>query len=126
MAIFYSESYAQSTAAPTANDPGILSFAPLVLIFAIFYFLLIRPQQKKYKEQQLMISNLKVGDGVSTTGGLIGKIHAIDTEKNLIELEVAKDVVIKVTRSSVSTLIIDKKDENHKEKKHKKIAKSNK
>jgi preprotein translocase subunit YajC len=128
--ILYSESYAQSTsaAAPT-NDPGMLSFAPLVLIFAIFYFLLIRPQQKKYKEQQAMINDLKVGDVVSTSGGIIGTVSAINTEKNLLELEISKDVVVKVVRSSVSALIADKadkKDENHKDKKHKKTTKNSK
>ena len=126
-----SESYAQSTGSAAAtNDPGMLSFAPLVLIFAIFYFLLIRPQQKKYKEQQAMINDLKIGDMVSTSGGIIGKVSAINNEKNLLELEISKDVVVKVVRSSVSALVTDKKDEkkaeDHKDKKHKKIIKHSK
>ncbi len=125
--ILYSESYAQSTsAAAPSNDPGMLSFAPLVLIFAIFYFLLIRPQQKKYKEQQAMINDLKVGDAVSTSGGIIGAVSEINTEKNFLELEIAKGVIVKVVRSSVSALISDKKSEENKEKKHKKTIKYSK
>lgn len=127
MSIFYSESHADSAiSTPSANDPGMLSFAPLILIFAIFYFLLIRPQQKKYKEQREMIDKLKIGEVVSTSGGIIGSVHAVDAEKNLVELEISKGVIIKVVRSNISALITDKKDEDQKEKKSKKIAKYSK
>ena len=86
--------------------------------------------EKKYKEQQAMINDLKIGDMVSTSGGIIGKVSAINNEKNLLELEISKDVVVKVVRSSVSALVTDKKDDkkaqDHKDKKHKQIVKHSK
>jgi preprotein translocase subunit YajC len=134
MSFFYTESYANSTIATpstTASEGGFMSFAPLIAIFAIFYFLLIRPQQKKYKEQQAMIDALKKGDKVVTSGGIVGIITDIQKEENIIELEIAKEVVIKVTRGNVSTLVADKKSAvkklgHHVKDKHSKHAKGHK
>lgn len=122
--ILFKESYAQSTDNPnSSNDAGVFSFLPLILIFAIFYLLLIRPQQKKHKEQQEMINNLKIGDMVYTFGGIVGKVDGIDTEKNIVELEISKGVVIKVIRANIAALYTDKKEQdNNKDKVKKKIA----
>ncbi|MCR9069387.1 MAG: preprotein translocase subunit YajC [Rhodobacteraceae bacterium] len=78
-------------------------FVPLILIFVIMYFLLIRPQQKKVKEHQAMVSALRRGDEVVTQGGLIGKITKVkdDTE---IELELSQGVKVRVVRSTIAQL----------------------
>ncbi len=77
-----------------------IQFVPLVLIFAIFYFLLIRPQQKKAKEHQDYLSSLKKGDEVMTSGGIIGRITGV-TEL-VVTLELADNVRIKVARSYIA------------------------
>lgn len=79
---------------------GLMSFLPLILMFAIFYFLLIRPQQKKQKELRDMISNLKRGDRVITGGGIVGRIEALRDDK--VEVEVASGVVITVMRAYIA------------------------
>jgi len=91
--------YAQG-AAPSGALGGIGSFVPLILIFVIFYFLLIRPQQKKRKEHQAYLSDLKKGEKVITGGGIHGRITGLtDTT---VTLEIADNVRIKVTRSSIT------------------------
>ena len=80
-----------------------MSFVPMILMFAVVYFLMIRPQQKKMKEQQDMVSALKEGDEVVTQAGILGKITSV-TEK-VITLEVARDVRIKVVKSQVSQVL---------------------
>lgn len=78
---------------------GLTSFIPLVLIFVVFYFLLIRPQQKQAKQHQAFLNDLKKGHKVVTKGGLHGVITAVaDT---VITLEIAKDVVVKVSRDAI-------------------------
>ena len=78
---------------------GLLSFLPLILIFVVFYFLLIRPQQKKAKQHQDFIRNLKQGDKVVTSGGVHGQITGL-TDK-VITLEIADNVRVKVSRQYV-------------------------
>ncbi len=82
--MFVTPAYAQAAGAGGA----FTSFVPLILIFAIMYFLLIRPQQKKVKEHQKMVTNLRRGDQVVTAGGLIGKVSKVK-EDNEIEVEIA-------------------------------------
>ncbi len=78
---------------------GIASFVPLILIFVVFYFLLIRPQQKKAKEHQAYLNNLKKGERVITNGGLYGRVTGLtDTA---ITLEIADNVTVKVARSAI-------------------------
>jgi preprotein translocase subunit YajC len=89
--------YAASGAGPAGG--GIASFIPLILIFVIFYFLLIRPQQKKTKEHQVYLSNLKKGDGVVTTGGLHGDITGITD--SVVTLEIADNIRVKVSRQHI-------------------------
>ena len=98
--------YAQ--AVPGMGGPGqMLSFLPLVLIFVIFYFLLIRPQQKKAKQHQEMLGKLKKNDDVMTSGGIYGKV--ISLADNVVTLEVAPNVRIRVNRPQISTVITNDK-----------------
>jgi preprotein translocase subunit YajC len=99
--MFISEAYAQ--AAGAGADPGASMFVqliPLVLILGVFYFLLIRPQQKRLKLHQEMIANLKRGDIVVTSGGLIGKVRSVDEMEARIEL--APNVEVRVVRGTIS------------------------
>ena len=83
---------------------GFAQFIPLILIFVIFYFLLIRPQQKRVAEHKLMISKLTRGDTVVTAGGIVGKIsRIIDEEK--AELEIADNINVKIIRSTITQVI---------------------
>jgi preprotein translocase subunit YajC len=85
-----------------AGQGGFAAFVPIILMFVIFYFLLIRPQQKKAKDHQAMIANLKKGDNVVTSGGIYGQIIAID--ESAATVEIADKVRVKVTRSSIAAL----------------------
>ena len=91
-------------------DPGIAKFIPLILIFVIFYFFLIRPQQRKAKEHKIMVEGLKRGDKVVTTGGIVGRVERIiDNEK--IEVEIAENVKVEVLRANgIQGLIVNKVD----------------
>jgi preprotein translocase subunit YajC len=86
-------------AASSGGGNPMMQFVPLVAIFAIFYFLVLRPQSKKAKEHQSMLSELKKGDEVVTQGGIIGKISGITDAE--LTLQVQEGVRIRVTRASV-------------------------
>ncbi|TXH05303.1 MAG: preprotein translocase subunit YajC [Nevskiaceae bacterium] len=95
-----SPAYAQQA----GQQPGaLIQFAPLVVLVILFYFMLIRPQMKRAKEQKEMLSSLAKGDEVVTAGGLAGKIATIG--ENYLSLEVADNVVIKIQKSSVSSVL---------------------
>ncbi len=83
--------------------PFILQFLPLALIFAIFYFLLIRPQMKKAKEQRQLIASLSRGDEVVTSGGLAGRV--MQAGEDYLQMEVAEGVVVRVQRNAVTLLL---------------------
>jgi preprotein translocase subunit YajC len=86
--------------APSAGCNQWMSFLPLILLFVVFYFLLIRPQQKKAKQQKQFIENLKKGDEVITSGGLYGKITGLtDTT---VTIEIAEKVRVKVAKNAVA------------------------
>ncbi len=86
-------------------DAGAIGqFLPLILIFAIMYFLLIRPQQKKVKEHQAMVTALRRGDQVVTQGGLIGKVTKVKDD-NEIEVELAEGVKVRVVQSTIAQVI---------------------
>jgi preprotein translocase subunit YajC len=85
---------------------GIVGFLPIIILFVIFYFLLIRPQQKKAKEHKSMISNLKKGVRIITSGGIYGTIISIDD--TTIGLEIAEKIKIKITRGNVAAVVSDK------------------
>ena len=81
------------------SGSGIGQFIPLILIFVIFYFFLIRPQQKKVKEHKAMVESLKRGDKVITTGGIVGTVERIiDNEK--VEVNISENVNVEIVRSS--------------------------
>ena len=81
------------------SGSGIGQFIPLILIFVIFYYFLIRPQQKKAKEHKLMVQNLKRGDKVITSGGIVGRIERIiDNDK--VEVSISDDVKVEVIRAT--------------------------
>ena len=79
------------------------TFLPLILIFAVFYFLLIRPQQRKVKQHKEMLSNLKRGDKIITSGGIIGTINKVSNSREL-NVEVAENVEIKIAPGMVADL----------------------
>ena len=81
---------------------GFAGFIPLILMFVIFYFLLIRPQQKRTKEHRAMVANLKKGDRIITSGGLHGRITGMDD--TTLTVEIADKVRVKVARGNVSNL----------------------
>ena len=99
---------AWAQAVPGMGGPGqMLSFLPLVLVFVIFYFLLIRPQQKKAKDHQEMVKKLKKNDEVMTSGGIYGKVVAL--ADNVATLEVAPNVKIRVNRLQISEVVTGEK-----------------
>ena len=82
---------------------GLVSLIPLVLIFVLFYFLLIRPQQKKTKQHKAMVESLQVGDEVVTNGGLLGRISKVDTYA--VDMTIAKDVTVQIQRNSIAQIV---------------------
>ena len=100
--MFVTPAYAQA-AGGAGGAAGLASFLPLVLIFVIMYFLMIRPQQKRMKEHRAMVEALKKGDEVVTQGGLVGKITAV--RDNELEVEIAAGVKVRVIRSTVTGLV---------------------
>lgn len=101
MSLFISEAMAQTAGAPAG--PGFIDIVPLIVLFVIFYFLLIRPQQKRQKEHREMVTALNKGDEVVTMGGLLGKIK--DLDDNFITLEIAKGTNVKVQRNLIQSMM---------------------
>lgn len=105
---FVAQALAQ-TAAETATPPGgagtsvFMNFLPLVLIFAVFYILLIRPQQKKMEQHNTMLKSLRRGDRVVTGGGIVGTINKLEGDEYLI-VEIADGIQVKVLRSTITSL----------------------
>lgn len=102
--LLISDAFAQGTEAAT-NEMSFSSFVPLIAIFAIFYFLIIRPQSKKYKEHQKMVNELKAGDKVVTSGGIVATVKKVLEEDNQLEVEIAENVTVKVVRNHVSEVV---------------------
>ncbi len=90
--------------------PALVSFAPLILVFAVFYFLLIRPQQQKAKEHRTMLDNLKRNDEVITSGGVYGRVVTLDPK--IVTLEIAPNVRVRVDRPQIASLARGGKDES--------------
>ena len=86
------------------SGSGFAQFVPLILIFVIFYFFLIRPQQKKVKEHKLMVSALKRGDEVVTSGGVIGRVERILGDDK-VDLSISENVTIQVVQSTIQSLL---------------------
>ena len=101
MSLFISDAMAQTAGAGGAS--GFMSFLPLIILFAVFYMLLIRPQQKRQKDHRNMVSGLAKGDEIVTMGGMLGKITAAD--ENFITVEIAKGVEVRVQKMSVQAMM---------------------
>ena len=86
------------------SGSGFAQFIPLILIFVIFYFFLIRPQQKKIKEHKNMVTSLKRGDQVVTSGGIVGQIEKVHDDDK-IDLVISNNVTVKVIKSTVQSLL---------------------
>lgn len=99
--MFISNAYA----ADPAQDPtgGLMQFLPLIAIFILFYFMLIRPQMKRAKEQRNMLEALQKGDEVVTAGGLLGKV--VKVSDNYISVEIADNTTINVQKQAISNLL---------------------
>lgn len=98
--------FAQEAASAAAKQPSMLaSVFPLLLIFTVFYFLIIRPQSKKIKEHQNMLQAISKGDQVVTSGGIFGEIVKVEEDKNLFVVQIADEVKIKIRRDAISEII---------------------
>jgi len=86
------------------SSSGIGQFIPLILIFVIFYFFLIRPQQKKVKEHKLMVTALKRGDEVVTSGGIVGKIERVLGDDK-VDILISENVTVQVVQSTIQSLL---------------------
>ena len=86
------------------SGSGFAQFVPLILIFVIFYFFLIRPQQKKVKEHKLMVAALKRGDEVVTSGGLVGKIERVLGDDK-VDIIISENITVQVVQSTIQGLI---------------------
>jgi preprotein translocase subunit YajC len=99
---FFSPAFAQA-AAPAAQPNALVQFAPLVVLFVLFYFLLIRPQMKRTKEMRQMIDKIAKGDEIVTSGGLAGKVSNIG--EAYLTVEIADGVSVKVQKSAVGSVL---------------------
>jgi preprotein translocase subunit YajC len=97
--VFINNAYAASAAA----SPDFMSFAPIIIIFVLFWFMLIRPQMKQAKEQRNMIAALQKGDEVAAAGGIVGKVTKVS--EGFIALEIAPEVIINVQKHTIQTLL---------------------
>ena len=104
MDFLISNAYAQAADAAAQQNP-LISFLPLLVLFAVFYFMLIRPQMKRSKEQRAMIGGLAKGDEVVTNGGIAGRIDELGD--SFVTLEIATNVKIKLQKSAI-TLVLPK------------------
>ena len=120
---FISSAFAQTTSAANSGS-SLSSFVPLLVIFAIIYLLIIRPQSKKIKDHQSLVDNLKINNNVITSSGIYGKIKVIDSKNNKIILEVDDGVNITIGKSYINDL--DKSAESEKKKETKAVIKKKK
>ena len=104
----FTNAYAQS-AGSSASGFSIGGLIPFILIFVIFYFLLIRPQQKRVKEHKNMVQNLKRGDTIVSAGGIVGKIVKANEGSDEITVEISKGINVEIARQMVSELKNTKK-----------------
>src|SRR5882672_6300690 len=100
--MFVSTAYAQGFS--LGDNQAMMQFLPLVLIFVVFYFLLIRPQQKKAKEHKSMLSSLRRGDKVVLGGGIIGTVAKVAGDDE-VQVDIAENTRVKVVRGTISTVL---------------------
>jgi len=87
-----------------ASNSSWMSMVPMVLIFVVFYFLLIRPQEKRRKEKEALVSGVKKGEKVLTTGGIFGEVIKINDSDNTVEVEIAQGVQIKILKTAIADI----------------------
>jgi preprotein translocase subunit YajC len=100
-----SPAHAQAAAPAAGGGDMLMSLLPLLLIFVVFYFLLIRPQQAKMKAHRDLIENLKRGDQIATSGGIVGKIVKVEPGEGMLTVEIAQNVQVRVIRSTVADVL---------------------
>ncbi len=113
--MFISEALAQTADAAASPSP-VGTLVQLALIFLVFYLLLIRPQQKKIKQHEYMLTTIKKGDEVVTNGGVIAKIVKV-VDEQVIEAEISSGVVVKIQRPTIREILTDKVEAKTKSKK---------
>lgn len=91
--------------APGKIESSWTSFVPMVLIFVVFYFFLIRPQEKKRKEHENLITSVKKGEEILTSGGIIGKVVKVSDSEPTIMVEIADNMIVKISKSAVSDIL---------------------
>ena len=99
--LFISNAYAQDAA--VAQGGGVFQFLPLLILIVVFYVLILRPQQKRAKEQKAMIDALQKGDEIVTSGGLMGRVQKVGD--NSLGIEIAENIVVQIQRSSVQSVL---------------------
>ena len=102
--MFVTPAFAQTAAAAPGGAAAFAQFLPIVLIFVIFYFLLIRPQQKKMKDHRAMVEALRRGDQVVTSGGIVAKVSKVQ-EDGMVEVEIAEGVKVKVIKHTITQVL---------------------
>ena len=100
--MWISNAFAQAPAAG-ADAGGLMSFLPLILMFAVLYFIMIRPQMKRQKETKAMLAALAVGDEVLTVGGLFGKVTAI--KDDVVTVEIATNTQVQLQKGAITTVL---------------------
>lgn len=95
--------YAMGLQPGGGGGSSLMSFLPIILIFVIFYFLLIRPQQKRAKEHRALLSNLKLGDQVLTSGGIYGRVTGL--RDDVVTVEISDKVRVKINRGNIASVV---------------------
>ncbi|HSN34441.1 MAG TPA: preprotein translocase subunit YajC [Ideonella sp.] len=101
--MFISQAFAQTAPAASGGDSGLLGMLPLVLMFVVLYFVMIRPQMKRQKEHKAMVEALAKGDEVVTSGGMLGRVTKLG--ETFVHVEVANGVELQVQRSAVAQVL---------------------
>ncbi len=101
--MFIPSAFAQAPAAGAGGDAGLMGFLPIILMFVLLYFLMIRPQMKRAKEQKTMIEALQKGDEVITSGGVLGRITKVSDA--YVPVEIAPNTEVSVQKAAVQTLL---------------------
>ena len=102
--MFVTPAFAQTAGAAPGGAAAFAQFLPIVLIFVIFYFLLIRPQQKKMKTHRAMVDALRRGDQVVTSGGIVAKVSKVQDD-GMVEVEIADGVKVKVVKHTITQVL---------------------
>jgi preprotein translocase subunit YajC len=103
--MFISPAYAQTVTGGAGGISSLIQFAPLLLIFVVFYFLLIRPQQTQAKQLKARLSQIKRGDKVVTAGGILGVVKKAADGSTEVEVEIATNVTVSVLRSTITSVL---------------------